>query len=77
MTKAFYKKAILMWVVFGLVYLKTYPATFIVDAAVEYDVIKQKRIDKFENIPGCFLPKEKDTLIWYVIVTRQGPPYLH
>ena len=46
------------------------------DYLIENDIIKQKRNDKFANIPGCFLPKEKDSLILYVDTTNTGPAYL-
>jgi hypothetical protein len=46
------------------------------DFAIQLDIMKQKRVGKFSDIPGCFLPEGKEALKYYATEKNTGPVYL-
>ena len=46
------------------------------DFGIQLDIMKQKREGIFSNIPGCYLPKDKEQLKFYATKNNTGPVYL-
>lgn len=46
------------------------------DFKIQLDIMKQKRVGKYSDIPGCFLPEDDEVLKYYATKKNTGPVYL-